>query len=297
MGFELFLARIECEHLIRITSQKSYAECLQIIQNLGSAAALQEESELDNAPNGGLEEDGAHRDNVLLNPEPSLKPLDLEVNKCQTPEHGSFLSDDKSILELQKDYPDLAFRQRPIFKRAPAKRSGGRDTKSGRESSGLRSAAPHAEAPEPSPEAHPSEEQQLRVGAASHALGSKRGDDATLTDLAEMMDKLELKEIPGEEPLKRPVEETSPCEKNETIPILCSPSHQSVCSVAGCGGCSAPERLQQHRSITEPPQSFYIPNRVSGSAAAPPAEHEENKHPCSRAGAELVLQHHNALQI
>ncbi|MCI4392967.1 hypothetical protein PGIGA_G00151970 [Pangasianodon gigas] len=296
MGFELFLARIECEHLIQLTSQTSHAECLEIIQNRGSAATLQEEPELDSAPNGVLEEDGTHRDDFLLNPEPSLKPLDLEMNECQNSERGSFLSEDKSILEMQKDYPDLAFRQRPIFKSSPAKvkSSRGRGVKSGREASGPRSITSHAEAPEPALEPRSSEEQQLRVGVASRAPGLRHGDDASVTDLAEMMmDKLKLKELPGEEPLKCPVEETAQCEKNETI--LCSPSHESVCRIAGCGSCPASDRLQQRHGITEPPHSFYIPNRVSASAPAPPAEHEENIHPCSRAGPDPVL--HRALEI
>lgn len=275
MGFELFLARIECEHLIQLTSRTSHAESLEIIQNRASAATLQEEAELSDAPSGVLEQDGACGDDVLLNPEPSLKPLALEANERQNSKRGSFLSEDKSILEMQKDYPDLAFRQRPIFKSSSVrvKRSAGRDVKLGRDASGPRSITLHPDAPEP----RSTEEQQLCVGAASHTPESKRRGDASMADLTEMMDGLKLKEFPGEEPLKCPVEETSQCEKNETVPILCSPSHQSVCNIAGCGSCSASDPLQQHRDITEPPQSFYIPNRVSGSAPAPPAEHEENE--------------------
>lgn len=289
MGFELFLARIECEHLIQIMSQTSHAECLEIIQNLGSASTLQEEPELDNIPNSVLEEDGARRDNFLLTPEPSLKPLDLEMNERQNSERGSFLSEDKSILEMQNNYPDLAFRQRPIFKSSSVKlkRSRARDVKFSREVSGCRSITLHSEAPEPALEPRSSEEQQLRVGAASHSPGLKHGDEAFVTDLAEKMENLKLKE----EPLKCLVEETAQCEKNETIPILCSPSDESICSIVGCGSCSASDRLQQHHGIMEPPQSFYIPNRVSSSAPAPPAEHEENNHPCSGAGAEAVLHH------
>lgn len=293
MGFELFMAQIECEHLIQITSESSQAECLEIIQSRGSAATLQEEPEPDITPNGVLEEDGACRDEVLLNLETSLKPLDLEMKEPENSERGSFLSEDKSILEMQKDYPDLAFRQRPIFKSssALAKRSGGRDVKSSRDTIGPQSNTLHAEAPEPAIEPRSSEEQQLHVGAASHTLELKHSDDASVMDLAEMMDKLELKELPSEEPLKCPVEETAQCDKNETTPILCSPSHESVCNIAGCGSCSNSDRLQQHRGITEPPQSFYIPNHVSGSAPTPPAEHEENNHSSSRAGAEPGLHH------
>lgn len=289
MGFELFLARIECEHLSQITSQTSHAECLEIIQNLGSASTLQEEPELDHAPNGVLEEDGAHRDDFLLTSEPSLKPLDVEMSERESSERGAFLSEDKSILEMQKDYPDLAFRQRPIFKSSSVKvkRSGARDVKFSREASSCRSITVHSEAPEPAPEPRSSEEQQLHVGAASHSPGLKHGDEASVMDLAEKMDKLKLKE----EPLKCPVEETAQCEKNETISILCSPSDESMCSIAGCGSCNASDRLQQHHGITEPPQSFYIPNCVSSSAPVPPAEHEENNHSCSGVGAEPILHH------
>lgn len=291
----MFLAQVECEHLIQMTSQTSHAECLRIIQNRGSVTTRQEEPELDNAPSGVcvLEEDGACRDDFLLHSEPSLKPLDQEMNERENSEHGAFLSEDKSILEMQKDYPDLTFRQRPIFKSSSVKlkHSGGRDPKLNRDMSGPRSITLHTDAPEPALEPRSSEEQQLRVGAVSHTPGFKSADDASVTDLAEMMDKLKLKEFPCEEPLKCPVEETAQCEKNETIPILCSPSRESLCSIAGCGSCSVSDRLHQSRGITEPPQSFYIPNRMSGSAVAPPVEREENIHPSSRAGAESGLHH------
>ncbi|KAK3510219.1 hypothetical protein QTP70_030445, partial [Hemibagrus guttatus] len=295
MGFELFLARVECEHLVQMTSQTSHAECLRIIHSRGSATTHQEEPELDNALNGACvrEEDGAHRDDFLLHPEPSLKPLDQEMNERENSDHGAFLSEDKSILEMQKDYPDLTFRQRPIFKSSSAKmkRSGGRDPKLDHDMSGPLSITLHSESTEPALEPRSSEEQQLRVGATSPTPGFKPAHDASVTDLAEMMDKLKLKEFPGEEPLKCPVEETVQCEKNETIPILCSPSQESLCSIAGCGSCSASDRLHQHSGITEPPQSFYIPNHVSRSAAVPTAVHEENIHPSSRAGAEPGLHH------
>ncbi|KAK2819958.1 hypothetical protein Q7C36_021604 [Tachysurus vachellii] len=288
MGIELFLARVECERLTQMTSQTSHAECLRIIRSRGSAATLQEEPELDNAMNGVLKNDGENRDDFLLHPEPSLKPLDQEINECENLEHGTFLSEDKSILEMQKDYPDLTFRQRPIFKRSSAKinRSGGRDLKLEHEMCKC-----ETEAPEPALEPQSSEEQQLHVGDASQTPGFKNVDVTSVTDLAEMMDKLKLKEFPSEEPLKCPVEETSQCEKKEMIPIICSPSQESICSIAGCGSCSTSDRLQQHRSITEPPQSFYIPNRVSGSAAAPPADHEQNIHPSSKARDEPGFHH------
>lgn len=271
MGLELFLARVECERLIQRISQKSDAECLQIIQSLVSAETLQEEPELHTAPNGVLEEDGTH--NFLFPPETSLTPPDQEKSERETLEHEAFLSDDKSILEMQKDYPDLAFRQRPIFKSSSTKlkRSRGRDLKLGPKT-------PHAE---PALKPCSSEEQQLCVESSSHTPGFTHAADASVTDLVEMMDKLKLKDFPGEEPLKCPVEET-----NQTVPILCCPSHRSVFSTAS-------DPLQQHHVITEPPQSFYIPDRVSGSAAAPPAERQEN--PSSRAGAQPDL--HNALEI
>lgn len=286
MGFELFLARVECEHLIQLTSQASHTECLEIIRNRGSAEALQVEPELRDAPNGVLEEDRAHRD-ILLNSEPSLKPLDLEMNEHQNSERGSFLSEDKSILEMQKDYPDLAIRQRPIFKSSSVRtKRSRRDVKFSREATSLQSITSHPL--EPAPESSSSENQQLHMGLTPEL---KHRDEASVTNLAEMMDKLKLKEFHGEEPLKCPVEETAQCEKNETVPILCSPSPQSVCNIAGCSSCSASDPLPPHHAITEPPQSFYIPNHVSGSTSTPPAEHEKNEHTSSRAGVNQVLNH------
>lgn len=221
MGFQLFLARIECDHLIQITSQTSHVEGLEIIRNRGSAATGQEEPELGGVPNGVLEEDGARGDE-----EPSLKPLNMEVSESQNPERETFLSEDKSILEMQKDYPDLAFRQRPIFKSwsVRVKRSGGRDAKFSQETNGPRSITLHTKTPEPAGEPRTSEEEPLHVGAASHTPGLTHADGISVTDLTQMMmDKLQLKECSAEEPLKCPVEETVPCDKSIIIP-----KHMSV---------------------------------------------------------------------
>ncbi|KAI5630231.1 hypothetical protein C0J50_10306 [Silurus asotus] len=293
MGFELFLARIECEHLIQITSQTSYAECLEIIKKRHSAVTPQEEPELNNTPNGVLEEDGEPKTNLLLNPEPSLKPVDQEINQHQTSERGSFLSEDKSILEMQKDYPDLTFRQRPIFKTSSArgKHPQEKDMKLSREMSSSQSITKNTEVSKFALEPNSSVEKQLHIGAVSHISGINHNEDGSLGDLAEKMDKLKLIEFPGEEPLKCPIEETAQGDKNEKIPILCSPSHESICNITDCSSCSSSEQLQQHHNITEPPQSFYIPNCVSNPSIVPHVEHEENNYVCCKAGADPVLHH------
>ncbi len=79
------------------------------------------------------EDDGHVEGGSLVNPEEeerqeSLKshnPHDQEVDKSQDASisdverpSNSFMSDDKSILEMQKNYPDLAIRQKPIFRKS-----------------------------------------------------------------------------------------------------------------------------------------------------------------------------------
>ncbi|XP_006641427.1 uncharacterized protein [Lepisosteus oculatus] len=136
VGFELFLARQECEYLLEVMGQKEEAECLLIIKQrfpalrghkeiaealvgedfieeklendsslLGPGRAMREESQMEFEPGQRLEEE----------------PLNAEIRiseEAETPDLGpsrSILSEDSSISEMRANYPDLTFRQKRIF--------------------------------------------------------------------------------------------------------------------------------------------------------------------------------------
>lgn len=161
MGFELFLARVECEYLLEVMGQRAHAECLEILQRRAgplshreSHATAEDEPGSDSARAGkdssGLEVDEVNLpvpDNLSLaepavvaqaqeepsegsvrpTGEPELhEPLRLEAEApavAGSPEPsgrhpaGSFMSDDRSMLEMQENYPDLAIRQKLIFRK------------------------------------------------------------------------------------------------------------------------------------------------------------------------------------
>ncbi|KAL6461324.1 hypothetical protein MHYP_G00294680 [Metynnis hypsauchen] len=365
MGFELFLARLECEHLLEAMGQKPHAECLEIVHKRaaplnvlggsGNDAEEQRESDASHVREEVLEDDRPLHSGPKSSPVPtedleclqSLRPSNLEVQKVQVQvqentdtEEGkssrSFMSEDRSILEMQKNYPDLAFRLKPIFRKsqksAPSPKSkdhlGCREATSAHlhavdtDLSGPQSIALHTEStaahrklqiPEQLEPTEPrtAEEKQpfvLRVGKViqSPGFGSEASpDDGLVSELAERMCKLQMKECSAEEPLKYPIEETAqaqqclgctefipvsplcPPEENSP-PVLCRPAQQPVCSIAGCGSCSgSAAELQPSDPIKEPPHSFYIPNCLRGcsTALAAPAGRDQN---CSE-GSSLQL--------
>ncbi|KAL7833344.1 hypothetical protein AOLI_G00283040 [Acnodon oligacanthus] len=369
MGFELFLARLECEHLLEAMGQKSHAECLEIVHKRaaplkvlcgsGNVAEEQRESDASYVREEVLEDDGPLHSGPKSGPVStedleclqSLRPSDLEVQKVQVQENTdteerkssrSFMSEDRSILEMQENYPDLAFRQKPIFRKSQKSalspkskdRLGCREATSAHlhtvdtDLSGPQSIALHTETtaahrklqiPEQLEPTEPwtTEEKQpfvLRVGKVlqSPVFSSEASpDDGLVSELAERMCKLQMKEFSADEPLKYPIEETAQAQQcpgctefvpvsplcppeESSPPVLCRPSQQPVCSIAGCGSCSgSAAELQPSDPIKEPPHSFYIPNCLSGCSAAlvAPAGRDQN---CSE-GSSLQL-HRSPMQ-
>ncbi|KAI4898614.1 hypothetical protein NFI96_006394 [Prochilodus magdalenae] len=347
MGFELFLARLECEILLEAMGQKSQAECLEIIhKRAASRNVLCGITEEQHESEAGYVRDAVPEDDKPLHSSPkaslimedqeclqSLKPSNLEVPNVQDDtdtekerSSRSFMSDDRSILEMQENYPDLAIRQKPIFRKAQKLKSpkikdwvGCTEPASAHlhvvntDLSGPQSIALHTECtnaqrkqqiPErlESTEPQTPEEKQpfvLRVGNVLQSSGrSMEGssDDGLVTELTERMCKLQMQEFSADEPLKYPIEETAqaqqcggctefipvsplhPTEK-KTLPVLCRPSQQPMCSITGCGSCSgSASELQPSDPIKEPPRSFYIPNCLSGcsAAVAAPAGRDQN---------------------
>lgn len=165
MGFELFLARVECEYLLETMGQRAHAECLEIFQRRAgplshreSHATAEDEPRSESSRAGKQDSSGVEVDEVDLplpgvlslsepvvvvaqaQDEPSEtstrltgeqeqhEPLRLEAEVpavTGSPEasgrhhaaSGSFMSDDRSMLEMQENYPDLAIRQKLIFRK------------------------------------------------------------------------------------------------------------------------------------------------------------------------------------
>ncbi|XP_076142764.1 uncharacterized protein LOC143125310 [Alosa pseudoharengus] len=159
MGFELFLARVECEYLLEIMGQRAHAECLEIFQRrAGPLNHWESRGTAENEPrngssragkdSGSLEVDAVDQPDVFSLAEPSVVaqeqeeqpegsvrptgeperhaplPLDAEGSGAAgSPESsgrhrtGSSMLDDRSMIEMQTNYPDLAIRKNPVFRK------------------------------------------------------------------------------------------------------------------------------------------------------------------------------------
>ncbi|XP_066511399.1 spermatogenesis-associated protein 2-like protein [Hoplias malabaricus] len=300
MGFELFLARLECQDLLEEMEQKSLTECLEIIHKRSASPNIPGFS--GNVPEEECQGEGTDLKEEVLeenkqlkydsepNPAPtedqpipkSLKSSNLDLQKSREPKKNSLSREESDdIREMRENYPDLAFRLKPIFKNSQtsAPSPNVKDQMKSKEppsaqlhtvnadlsgppSIALHSQSPSAlrKVPEPlqSPEPQTSGERQplvLRVGnmLKSPVFGSEPlSDDGLVTELTEKMRKLQTKDCSAEESLKFPVEETSQCQDFLTGEDTCPVSPRA------CSGSTA--HFHQSDTIKEPPHSFYIPN-------------------------------------
>ncbi|KAL1007088.1 hypothetical protein UPYG_G00081720 [Umbra pygmaea] len=333
MGFELFLARIECEYLVEVMGQQAQSECLEILQRRAhfqkaaeptAAEAFLKINEGEDAglPNvcslvdpGPVETDEGDLTEKPINATPDRQqddgqtPLNLEVHSIETTHlsttgtrpHRGFLNDDRSILEMQKNYPDLAIRQKPIFRKpprvphiketVPAEVSG--------DISGPQSISIHTSADikpnftEAITKLQPPGAKTCKTTATLHGPTAsqaevtgddQRGDDGDdseeLNKLAERMSRVQVHE-PREENLKYPVEETAPpnaiCHgynvfphqgsaRDQSQPLMCHPSLLPICTIPGCSSCEGADGPRKHipggNTIKEPPNSIYVPTSL-----------------------------------
>ncbi|XP_050970239.1 uncharacterized protein si:ch211-189a15.5 isoform X1 [Labeo rohita] len=346
MGFDLLLARLECEHLLELMNQRSHVECLEIIRTRAASLTFTAGEEVSEPTNGicnpnedvlkddVFKEDGHVEGSSLVNPEEehqqeSLKShnSDQGVDKSQDGPisdverpPNSFMTDDKSILEMRENYPDLAIGQKPIFQKSqrsvqplkPQEWAGSRSHNAGlfheasTDMSGPQSIAIHTEnppghrrlhIPDIPVEAQPADHKALLLLAGRLLQGRSResSTEDCLAELTEQMGKMHMKELPADEPLKYPIEETTqgqPCSGpndvvtapptkspvETSLPILCSPSQDPVCNITGCGSCAGSDGiLAQDNLIKEPPQSIYIPSALTACTPAfgPPTDHSQ----------------------
>ncbi|XP_066569820.1 uncharacterized protein LOC136758952 [Amia ocellicauda] len=149
IGFELFLVRVECEHLLEVMGQNEDLECLQILTkrssalhgSTGNAECLVDEQVKSNETLQNVVEEEIDRGCSPLNTVTALieecpttfeaakslqgsekesHNIDAQIsNTTQAPDVRQptrMMSDDSSISEMRANYPDLAFRQKLIFR-------------------------------------------------------------------------------------------------------------------------------------------------------------------------------------
>nr|XP_029497140.1 uncharacterized protein LOC115113519 [Oncorhynchus nerka] len=285
MGFELFLARTECEYLLELMGQRSQLECLEILQRRAaplhntqaaeetakdsetepSQMQKQEETEDKGLSNGcslvdpgpvETDEGDLTEENRVTASTPDRQQddgqinLNLEVQPIETTHSPgirpprALLNDDRSILEMQQNYPDLAIRQKPIFskplggppvvRRRLIKENTPEEGSSpanlaGSDVSGLQlisfhaTAAPKPHLTEAVPKLQPPEDKAYETTATIHGPtppqvevtreGQEADDADELSKLAERIGQLHVHEHKVEEHkvenLKYPVEETA----------------------------------------------------------------------------------------
>ncbi|KAJ8247302.1 hypothetical protein GJAV_G00244740 [Gymnothorax javanicus] len=277
--------------------------------------ALPEESQTVVGTAGDGEEDPKQCPQSL-----ELQPVDEARAEPRSGQTRGFLTEDKSILEMQAQYPDLSFRQKPIFGMQKGPHAGPsrqkRAPKGGAVAGGdlgtsvsptrvsecrpatsvvavspkLKRHLPDTQSQEKDPVETEVDHSQTPVPAQSTGSGEAQRaaenseasvDEHIVSELTERMGQMSVKEYCADTDLKFPVEETSwqCCHGNEAKPlsspgdqaqpIMCHPSQAHHCNMADCLTCGCSDALPCD-TLTEPPQSFYIP-RHSLSSLTPPA--------------------------
>lgn len=323
VGFDLFLARLECEHLLQVMGQSSQAECLVKLRRRAMSSSLtvtekavsgmggmekqvdeeeevvediKEQVELSNCCTlGPLGPVGTVEDQMSFKstgrPEGGLPLEASSVPALQSFSSGhrpssTALNEDRSILEMQQNYPDLAIRQKLIFnksKRLPAVPSSRQKQQAAGPTGEVRAVGSHLSGPQPCgrdplPRLPPQEDSESREDQMAYERQSEMdteaepeargepeaGDEAGpeagqeeeeegVRQLAERMSQLYV----CEENLRYPIEETrshNVYKEDLALPILCHPSSVPVCRIPGCNSCGG-----GRDAIREPPHSVYIP--------------------------------------
>ncbi|KAM6915866.1 uncharacterized protein FYW49_008965 [Xenentodon cancila] len=123
VGFELLLARVECYHLMEVLvkDQLGPQEWLEVLQKRQHHPKSIKHTE-ERKPLAGHEEDQEQKKKELDTNEMSLGlARKLVLNSQPKSRHKAITSVDQSIMEMQRIYPDLAFRGRPLVQEQPQK--------------------------------------------------------------------------------------------------------------------------------------------------------------------------------
>ncbi|XP_028812896.1 spermatogenesis-associated protein 2 [Denticeps clupeoides] len=236
MGFELFLARAECEYLLEAMAHRSHAECLEVLYRRAPGAE-------------DAEEEDPRTQEASNQEERRNRPQQLE---------------DPSLWEMREKYPDLAFQQKPIFAEGPPYpgpkgRAGDDPELAVRKQalicdlSGPQSMTVHPRGPNPvlsAPNLPEGEPQPLELGGYFPVAAHQEGSADDLPELAGRVGRLRVEERGADEPLKYPIEETAQAQ----------PPRSACRNQVPSAPCSPRDKNQPGEDpIKEPPNSFYIP--------------------------------------
>uniref|UniRef100_A0A8D3BA29 Spermatogenesis-associated protein 2 PUB-like domain-containing protein n=1 Tax=Scophthalmus maximus TaxID=52904 RepID=A0A8D3BA29_SCOMX len=132
VGFELLLARVECLHLLEILEKDQLGpqEWLEVLRRRAGPTKLDEPAEKkttaaekeaeEEEEEEKKEEDGADRKEL-----PVYSDTRRAAKPQAKPRHCRLTSADQSIMEMQRTYPDLAFRGRPLLPDKPHRAKSG----------------------------------------------------------------------------------------------------------------------------------------------------------------------------
>ncbi|XP_040906641.1 uncharacterized protein LOC121190118 [Toxotes jaculatrix] len=130
VGFELLLARVECYHLLELLEKDELEpqEMLDILRRrVGATTELEEPTEKKTTTTGQNEEE-KKKEEADKKEAPLYSDTRLTVNPQPKPQlhHHLHISADQSIMEMQRIYPDLAFRGRLLVTDKPRPANGSR---------------------------------------------------------------------------------------------------------------------------------------------------------------------------
>uniref|UniRef100_A0A3Q3JJG5 Spermatogenesis-associated protein 2 PUB-like domain-containing protein n=1 Tax=Monopterus albus TaxID=43700 RepID=A0A3Q3JJG5_MONAL len=118
LGFELLLARVQCSHFLELLEkdQLGPVEWLEVLQREGSTKL---EEPTDKTTTIGQKEEEKKEEEADRKEVPLYLDSRLAMTSQPKPRHLNLLCVDHSIMEMQRIYPDLAFRGRPLVSDKP----------------------------------------------------------------------------------------------------------------------------------------------------------------------------------
>ncbi|XP_029305234.1 uncharacterized protein LOC115019783 [Cottoperca gobio] len=120
LGFELLLARVECYHLLQLLEKDQLGpqEWLDVLQRKVGPTKMDEATEKKTTV-VQMEEEEKKKEEADVKDVPLYLDNRLEVKPQPKPGRCHLNSVDQSIIEMEKSYPDLAFRGRLLLPHKP----------------------------------------------------------------------------------------------------------------------------------------------------------------------------------
>uniref|UniRef100_A0A667XMV1 Uncharacterized LOC115372975 n=1 Tax=Myripristis murdjan TaxID=586833 RepID=A0A667XMV1_9TELE len=243
VGFELLLARVECRSLLEFLEQNQPG--LQVIPEIRVLQPCATDSQTPLETSAGCYPDLVCLLQTMIVLLLFLQlPLSLEATPAVKPQPKplqNHYSEDKSIIEMHRNYPDLAIRGRPLIQDKTQRASNSRDS-----TKALQITSKNNDA------------NSSKAGTLVYSLQNTtppRAEAPSLTSMEEEQELNKLAERMGQlsvlHKLRNTVEENPPqvllghgtsqldggILKQQKQPTLCHPSLQTICNVSDCQTC------------------------------------------------------------